>query len=165
MPMIIEFKECADCLAKGVATLCASCLHNEKTINEFQAHLRREQEVLATKLRSRKDPKRFRINRLRVHAVAVDSEDSPGMRAAAERAGHEYDEDSWQDLVVTLEDQDGNKFEAARITLPKNGNEGSCTYVAKLVCARSWGVETDDDSVSCPLCFHRGHGAGACTGP
>ena len=106
--------------------------------------------------------KSFRIDQIRVHAVAVDSEDSPGMREAAERAGHEYDEEAWQDLVVTLEDDAGNKFEVARVTVKRDGLEGSCTYVAELVCARSWGTEADDNSVSCPLCFHRGHGAGAC---
>ena len=113
----------------------------------------------------RKYPKRFPIDRLRVYAVAIDSEDSPGMRAAAERAGHEYDEDAWQDLVVTLEDKDGNRFEVARTTVQKDGMEGSWTRMAQLVCARSWGSETDDASVSCPMCLERGHGAEACRAP
>lgn len=104
----------------------------------------------------KKDPKRFRIERIRVKSVQCDSEPTKSALLRDSTAG------DWEDIVVSITDTDGSQFEVARIPVQKNGTHGESTYVAKLTCARSWGTETDDDSVSCPLCLFQGHGAGAC---
>ena len=111
---------------------------------------------------SRKSSKRFRLERIDMHCISVDSEDSPSMRSIIEGQGRTYDNEQWQDLVVYAEDVAGTKFEVLRETVRKDNMVGHATYEAELVCERSWGNAHDDDSVSCPLCFHRGHGAGAC---
>lgn len=103
-----------------------------------------------------KDPKRFRISGLQVHGVGIDSEPT---RSEILKDSTSAD---WEDLVVSLQDKDGSKFEVARVSVQQSGLRGEFTYVATLVCARSWGTEEDDDSVSCPICLFQGHGAGAC---
>lgn len=149
MPCIVEFKECAACAAKpGSPQLCASCLSNRKVIEAFKFHLREK--------RCKKDPKRFRIKQISVNSVQCDSE--PIEREPLGRGPGE----DWEDIVVSITDTDGSRFEVARIPVQKNGLVGESTYVATLKCARSWGTEEDDDSVSCPLCYFQGHGAGAC---
>jgi hypothetical protein len=103
-----------------------------------------------------RDPKRFRIERLRVNSVQVDTEPAEPVSQASQV--------EWDNLIVSITDKDGSQFEVARVRVQRNGCVGESTYVAKLVCKRSWGEEEDDDSVSCPLCLFQGHGAGACKG-
>lgn len=165
MPVIVEFKECAECAAKsGSPTLCASCLHNRRVIGEFQAHLQAEQKAKAKP--GRRDPKQFRINRLRVSRINIDSEPSEGMRQMAERQGRdgkdEFGDDIWSDLVISIVDEGGNKFEVERVVVKRDGIVGFSTATAKLIEEVSWDTEEDDDSVSCALCHFQGHGAGAC---
>jgi hypothetical protein len=155
MPCVVEFKECAECAVKpGSPALCPSCLNNQKVIYEFAAHLRREQKQEGKKKRG---TKQFRIKQLSVSRIAVDTEPTK------ERDSHSSDS---QDVVVTLVDKDGSRFEVHRMTVHDTSLfVGSDTSVADLVCRRSWGsegLEGDDASVSCPLCLFSGHGAGAC---
>jgi hypothetical protein len=106
---------------------------------------------------------RFRLDRLRISAVNVDSEPSKSMTNLARSLGHERPENhDWTDIVVTVTDQAGNVFEVARVACKYDGMLGESHMAGELVVRRSWGGESDDDSVSCPLCFERGHGAGAC---
>ena len=147
MPCVVEFKECASCAAKpGSPRLCDSCLNNRKVIEEFKFHIREEESK-----QKRKGTKQFRINELNVDRIAVDTETTP---------------DEAQDVVVTLIDRDGSRFEVARfLVYDSNLFVGSDTSVADLVCRRSWGsegLEVDNPFVSCPLCLFTGHGAGAC---
>jgi hypothetical protein len=102
-----------------------------------------------------RDPKRFRINQISVDSVQVNTEETAS----------KYLKDSkveWDDLVVSITDRDGAEFEVARVHVLRNGCAGESTFMAKLTCAPSWGTETNDDSVKCPLCHFRGHGAGSC---
>jgi hypothetical protein len=106
---------------------------------------------------------RFRLDRLRVSRVNLDSEPSRRMTETARALGHERPEGhDWVDIVITVTDTSGNVFEVGRVPCKYDGMLGESTAAAELVVRKSWGGEEDDDTVSCPLCYERGHGAGAC---
>lgn len=45
--MTVEFKECASCAKKaGSPTLCESCLHNRRVVNELQEEIERLNRML-----------------------------------------------------------------------------------------------------------------------
>lgn len=109
--------------------------------------------------------KQFRISELRVRRIAVDTE--PSIVRTITKTGKKTEpQEGWQDIVVTLINDDGSRFEVQRITIcSEDLFVGSDTSVADLAVRRSWGEEgkdKDDPSVSCPLCLFHGHGAGVC---
>lgn len=110
------------------------------------------------KKQSSKAQGRFRISALNIRWISIDTE--PTKSVILKGASIEY-----EDIVVTAQNEDGSQFEISRVSAPRDAvtGAGSATSVATLVCARSWGNETDNDSVSCPLCSECGHGAKACT--
>lgn len=150
MPVIVEFKECATCAAKP-GRLCDSCLSNRRVIEKFKASLREKDKAEAP---ARKPSKVFRLKRLNITWINIDTD----LNSRDEKTGME-------DIVVSIIDANGNKFEVERFCVESNGLMGHSTATAQLVQTRSWGDEGKDGhdpSVTCPICLFEGHGAQVC---
>ena len=109
-----------------------------------------------------RDNKNFQLGHIRVHRINIETVPSESMHVAKlhEELGEAYN-DSWQDIIIKVEDRAGNEFEVERITCQYDGMISSSTASARLVNERSWRDEERED-VTCAVCFFPGHGAGAC---
>jgi hypothetical protein len=104
----------------------------------------------------------FLLQHIRVHRINIETVPSKAMFAVGLRKelGDAYN-DSWQDIVIKVEDRAGNEFEVERIPCQYDGMISSSTPSARLVNERSWRDE-EGEGLTCAVCFFPGHGAGAC---
>lgn len=106
------------------------------------------------------DRRVFRLKDIGVETICVNSEPSKNriMDVLADPPQDLYD------IVVSVEDRAGNRFEVERISVFDDRMSEMATMAtscARLVKEKSWRDE-ENDSVICPICYMDGHGAGAC---
>lgn len=112
------------------------------------------------KVKADSENRRFLLDHIRVCRINIETVPSVAMAEIARSQGREPDE-SWQDIVIKVEDRAGNEFEVDRYPIQYDGMISSSTPMARLVNERSWRDEERPD-VTCAVCFFPGHGAGAC---
>lgn len=140
-------------------TIC-QCIGPARTAREA-SHDTPKKETKMKDETPQRDNRNFLLEHIRVCRINIETVPSETMANIARSQGREPD-DSWQDIVIKVEDSAGNEFEVERIHV-HNFDEmlSQSTASAKLVNERSWRDEERPD-VTCAVCFFPGHGAGAC---